>query len=280
MYLRKHAPTQLWFNHHLFRETIENLHEHGTALYLGFCYAYGIGTACDDYTALQWCITAADSNCLLSKSIAKMLYDAYLLTAKIESDADVENLQQIGQRAHKYLLEVLQYLQDTCFTQMDEDMSRICWYLCKSYPTTYRNEIYPQLRWPVVDQLLRVFNSEFDAIGRSGITDYRFYPATLLFAANMRSQFPLSDGSTLLHCLAHLVSPDINYLATLVTIVVAAGCDPKAVRNDGKSALHLAVQFGNNELVAEFVKMYEVLGFESTDLAALISQAAVLHHHD
>jgi len=279
MCLRKNAPSQQWFNHHLFRETIQNILGQRTTLYLSFCYAYGIGTVCDDYAALQWCMVAADSNCLLSKSIAKILYDAYLLTANIQSDADLMKLQQIGIRADKYFFEVLHYLQDTCFNQMDEDLTRICWYLYRSYSATYGNQIYPQLRWPIVDGLLRVFNSEFQVLGPSGITDYRFYPATLSFAANMQSQFPLSDGSTLLHCLAHVVSPDTNYLATLATIAVAAGCDPKAERNDGKSALHLAVQFGNNELVAEFVKMHD-MGFQSTDLAALISQAAVLHHHD
>lgn len=209
-----------------------------------------------------------------------MVCDAYLSSANVQSDTDLTALRQIGQRADRYLIEVLQYLQDTSVNQMDEDMTRICWYLCKSDPAFYAGRIFPLLRWPVVDGLIRVFNSEFEIIGNSGASDYQLYPCTLLYATNFHSTFPLIDGSTLLHCIAHVVFPDLNYVSTLAMIVVAAGCDPKALRNDGKSVLHLAVQFGNNQLVAEILKMYEVLGFQPVDPLHMIWEAVCLHHHD
>ena len=208
------------------------------------------------------------------------MYDAYLSSAKVLSDADLKMLHQIGQRADRYLVQILQYIQTTTINQMDEDMTRICWYLCKSNPTTYANETFPRVKWPIIDGLLRVFTSEFEILGPSGITDYRFYPYTLSYATNLHSSLPLIDGSTLLHCIAHVVPPFANYISTLTMITVIAGCDPKALRSDGKSALDLAVQFGNNELVVEILKMYDILGFDQIDLPHLMSEAVRRHHHD
>jgi ankyrin repeat protein len=209
-----------------------------------------------------------------------MLYDAYVNTTIVHSNVQLERLQRIGKESGRYLLEALHNIQKATLSLMDEDMTHICGYIWRSYPSIYVNEVYPRVRWPIVDQLLQVFSTEFDFLAPKGIIDYRIYQKSLAFATSMQSQFPLADGSSLLHCLMYVVCPDDSYLPMLAAIVVASGCNLTSVRNDGMSAIELAVQFGNNSLVSVLIDTYMALGIDCGVVRRLISCAAEWHHHD
>lgn len=252
-------------------------HNASGALYLSFCYSYGIGTVRDEYSALQWCMQAADRGSMSAKSVGKMLYDAYTNT---DTTHELEDLRQIGEKSELYLLEALQCIEQTSPDRMSDDMTRICRYICSSYPSVYAGVVYPGMRWPVVDQLLQVFTSEFHFLSPTGIVDYRLYQKTLAFATNMQYQFPLADGSSILHCLTYVVCPNETYLPMLAAIVVASGSNITVARNDGKTALELAVQFGSTAFVSVLLDTYIALGINSCVVRPLISRTVEFHHYD
>lgn len=249
------------------------------ALYLSFCYSYGIGTIRDERLALQWCILAADRGSIPAKYIAKMLHDGYLSAVKFsKSHIDIEEFQITGKTSTRYLVEALKVIEQTSSDRMSEDMTRICSYVYRSSPSVYTEEVYPRLKWPVVDQLLRVFVAEHTFLN-SDIIDYRLYTNTLAFAVNMQSRFPLADGSSILHCLAYIVCPRDTHLLMLAAIVVASGSSITAVRNDGNTAIELAVHFGNGPLVSVLLDTYVALGINSGIVRPLISRAVERHYY-
>jgi hypothetical protein len=273
------------FNAFLFHETSQNAEKSSDpaeALYLSLCYSFGIGTVRDEYLALQWCIIAAERGSNPAKSIAKMLHDAYTRNVRVENDESLRKIQYMGKDLDSYLVEALQWKEKSISTGIDEDMTRMCWCFNKSYPFVYSHEIYPTLKWPVIDQLLRIFTQEHRVALRypTGSVDHRIYPNTLSFTMRLQLEFPLRDGSTILHCLAQVVCPNKRFLPILTGIAMATGSDIAAVRNDGRTAADLAVQFGNTALVACFLETYFSLGFKPDFIRPLVSTAVEWHHWD
>lgn len=280
-YLRAHATARRSLYHHLFQESIQTIcdtFDITTTLYLSFCYAYGIGVARNEYSSLQLCMLAAENGSIPAKSVAKMLYDAYIKSSRIESSQKMEKLNEMERLADSYLLEALKALEEVSALSgdLDEDMTRVCQYLNKTRPLAYAEDIYPGLRWTILDPLLRVFNEEEILLRPSRALDCHAYTRTLAYAIEMQSQFPLSDGSTMLHCLAYLVHPDAVTLGTLANVVIASGSDLTAVRYDGMTAIELAVQLGNTGLVAVLASTYDA--FTNPELIRRLRSLALGWH--
>jgi len=108
------------FNQCLFGESLWSAQQSANsidALYLSFCYLYGIGTVRDEHLALHWCTVAADQGSGAAKSIAKMLFDAYSNTATIHTNEELERLKRIGIKSSRYLLEALYDIQKLLWTK-------------------------------------------------------------------------------------------------------------------------------------------------------------------
>jgi hypothetical protein len=272
------------FNAFLFHETSQNAEQSSDAteaLHLSLCYSFGIGTVRDEYLALQWCITAAERGSIPAKSIAKMLHDAYTRNINVENDESLQKLQNMGKDLDRYLVDALQWKETTNANQIDQDMTRMCWCFSKSYPFMYSHEIYPTLKWPIVHQFLRIFTEEHHVTHRSPESvDTQLYLNTLQAAMQLQLEFPLEDGSSILHCLAQVVCPNKRYLPILAGIAITTGSDIAAIRNDGRTAADLAVQFGNTALVAAFLKTYISLGYKPDFIRPLVSTSVEWHHWD
>ena len=100
-----------------------------------FRYAYGIGVARNEYSALLSGMLAAERGSIPAKSIAKMLHDAYMKTIRIDSSRQRERLKEMGDLADRYLFEALTALQDASVVscKLDEEMTRICLYLWRCF---------------------------------------------------------------------------------------------------------------------------------------------------
>ena len=272
------------FNAFLFQETSQNAEQRPDAteaLQLSLCYSFGIGTIRHEYLALQWCITAAERGSIPAKSIAKMLHDAYMRNINVENNESLQKLQNMGKDLDRYLVDALQWKETVNANKIEEDMTRICWCFSKSYPFVYSHEIYPTLKWPIVDRFLRIFTEEHHVAHSSPATvDHRLYLNTLQAAMQLQLEFPLEDGSTILHCLAQVVCPNKRYLPILAGIAITTGSDIAAIRNDGRTAADLAVQFGNTALAAAFLETYVSLGYKPDFIRPLVSTSVEWHHWD
>ena len=281
--MRTQALEQPLFNRILFQEILQAAQQSSNAtdaLYLSLCYSYGIGTVRDEYLALRWCLKAAEGGSIAAKSTTKMLHEAYLRNNLVEDDEFSQRLQSMGENLEKYLVEALHWSQQTNINLTNEDMTRMSWNLSKSYPFVYSHEIYPTLRWPLIDKLLQVFMEENNMLQSPGRMDKQMYQNTFRFMLQMQLDFPLADGSTILHCLAHVVSPNKTHLPLLASIAIATGSNIAAVRNDGRTAADLAVQFGNTSLVAAFLENYVSLGYTVDFIRPMVATSVEWHHYD
>jgi ankyrin repeat protein len=203
-----------------------------------------------------------------------MLLDAYLRDLQISGYQQLQQLQNIGRQVDIYLQETLEFYQQ--IGEVDE-MSRICIYVRRINPERYIS-IFPALNWPHIGTLLHVFQEENDIFQSWDVTSH-YYQRTLQIALDMQASFPLADGSSLLHCLAQVVFPIETDIIPLSTIIISSGTDITSRRNDGKSAIGLAVQWGNNALVSMLLETYASLSIQ-LEILPLLSKAAELHHHD